>query len=114
MDEGNLTNQQISKKFVNQFDLVNYAIRLAENMIRTGRAPRVKVDVDNPVVQVLAEILEGKDKFEEIIVEEIIKEEVALREARVFSVNNKDKNKASSFKSGEFKSVEKKKSQMAY
>ena len=28
-----LTNEKIIKKFESQFDLVNYAIRLAENMI---------------------------------------------------------------------------------
>jgi len=74
MDKEDLTNEKISKKFVNQFDLVNYAIRLADNMIRSGRAPRVKVDVDNPVIQVLAEIEQGKDCFEEIA--EVIKPEI--------------------------------------
>ncbi len=95
-----LTNQEISKRFVNQFDLVNYAIKLTENMIRSGRAPRVKVDVDNPVVQVLAEIEAGKDKFEDIIVE-VKKEEFTVREEPKLNFNIKDKNKSSSLKNGE-------------
>lgn len=67
MDREELTNEKISKKFVSQFDLVNHAITLADNMIRSGRSPRVKVDVDNPVIQILAEIDQGKDYLEEIV-----------------------------------------------
>ncbi len=51
-----LTNESISKKFTNQFDLVNYAIKIAENLIRTGREPKVKIDSENKAMQVLAEI----------------------------------------------------------
>ena len=51
-----LTNESISKKFTNQFDLVNYAIKIAVNMIKTGREPRVKIDSENKAMQVLAEI----------------------------------------------------------
>ncbi|MEI8365665.1 MAG: hypothetical protein WCF65_04520 [Parachlamydiaceae bacterium] len=64
-----LTNEKIRKKFVNQFDLVNYAIRLAENMIITGRDPRVKIDSQNRALQVLSEILNNKDKFDDVFVE---------------------------------------------
>jgi DNA-directed RNA polymerase subunit omega len=62
----NFTNEKISKKFVSQFDLVNYAIRLAENMIRTGREPRVETEFQNRAIQILAEIYHDKDKFDEI------------------------------------------------
>lgn len=60
-----LTNEIISKRFVNQFDLVNYAISVAEEMIHVGRAPRVKTETENPALQVLEEIAAGKDIFEE-------------------------------------------------
>lgn len=63
-----LTNEKIRKKFASQFDLVNYAIRLAENMIQTGRDPRVKVDSHNRSMHVLTEIMSDKDRFDEIIV----------------------------------------------
>lgn len=66
-----LTNEKIRKKFASQFDLVNYAIRLAENMIQTGRDPRVKTDSQNRSLQVLCEIVNDKDRFDEIIIEEI-------------------------------------------
>lgn len=65
-----LTNEKIRKRFVNQFELVNYAIKLAENMIRTGRDPRVKVDSHNRSLQVIGEIASGKDYLDEIFEEE--------------------------------------------
>lgn len=61
-----LTNELFRQKFQSQFDLVRYAIRLAENMIRTGRGPRVKIDIENPAMEILAEIAAGKDHFDEI------------------------------------------------
>lgn len=61
-----LTNEKIIKKFVSQFDLVNYAIRLAENMIQTGRDPRVKVESQSRAMQILGEIALGKDTFDEL------------------------------------------------
>lgn len=63
-----ITTEILSKRFINQFDLVNYAIRLADNMIKSGRPPRVAVDNDNPAVQVLEEIETGKDQLDEIII----------------------------------------------
>lgn len=67
MEYKELTNEKIRKKFDNQFDLVNYAIRLAENMIHTGRDPRVKTDSYNRSLHVLSEILHDKDRFDEIM-----------------------------------------------
>ena len=66
-----LTNEKIRKKFISQFELVNYAIKLAENMIHTGRDPRVKIDSHNRSLQVLTEIINDKDRFDEIIVAEV-------------------------------------------
>jgi hypothetical protein len=68
MESSRLTNEQLAKKFnKSNFELVNYAIKLAENMIRTGRDARVKSDVQNRAMLVLEEIHEGKDHFDEII-----------------------------------------------
>ena len=36
-----LTNEKLLKRFNNQFELVRYAIQLAENTIRSGREPIV-------------------------------------------------------------------------
>lgn len=69
------TNEALKKKFKNQFELVSYAILLAENMILTGRESRVKTDYQNKAMQVLAEIAAGKDLFEPIIPVEQKKEE---------------------------------------
>lgn len=64
------TNEALRKKFKSQFELVSYAISLAENMIITGRDPRVKTDNQNRALQVLAEISAGKDIFEPVIPEQ--------------------------------------------
>jgi hypothetical protein len=61
-----LTNEEIRGKFKSSFDLVNYAIKLAENMIYTGRDARVKSEVQNRAMLILEEINEGKDQFDEI------------------------------------------------
>jgi len=67
-----LTNEKIIKKFKSQFELVNYAIKLAENMIRTGRDSRVKTESQNRAMQVLSEIAHNKDHFDDIP-EELVK-----------------------------------------
>lgn len=61
-----LTNEKVLGNFKSSFDLVNYAIRLAENMIHTGRGARVKSDIENRAILILEEIYQGKDKFDEI------------------------------------------------
>lgn len=63
-----LTNESLRGKFQSNFELVNYAIRLAENMVKTGRAPRIQTEVENPAVQILEEITAGKDRFDDIII----------------------------------------------
>lgn len=61
-----LTNEALSKKFKNQFDMVNYAIKLAENMIKSGREARVKTEFQNSALQIVVEIATGQDRFDEI------------------------------------------------
>lgn len=62
-----LTNETLGGKFKSQFMLVNYAIKLADNMIRSGRSPRVKKnDTQNPAALVLEEIVQGKDQLVDI------------------------------------------------
>lgn len=70
-----LTNEKVAKKFRNQFDLVNYAIRLAENMIRSGRESRVRTDSQNRAMQILGEIINDKDEFDEILDQPIFEDE---------------------------------------
>lgn len=85
-----LTNEKIRKKFVSQFELVNYAIKLAENMIQSGRDPRVKIESQNRSLQVLSEILNDKDRFDEII---FVEEEAPRQEyKRNDELNFKEKN----------------------
>lgn len=65
--KASLTNETIAKKFPSIFELVNYSIRLAENMIKTGRDPRVKSESNNKALLVIDEIAQNVDKFDEII-----------------------------------------------
>lgn len=74
--KSHLTNEEMKAKFKSSFELVNYAIRLAENMIKTGRAPRVKSEIQNPAMLVLEEIREGKDQFDDV------EEALALRQSQ--------------------------------
>jgi DNA-directed RNA polymerase subunit K/omega len=62
----NYTSDQLLKKFGSQFELVNYAIRLAENMIRSGKEPHLIGDAQNIALQVIAAIASNTDRFEEI------------------------------------------------
>ncbi len=64
-----LTSEYLTSKFINQFDIVNHAIKLAENMILSGRGARVRIDVIgmNPANIVLEEIAQGKDYLEEML-----------------------------------------------
>lgn len=69
MEHKAITNEALRKKFNNQFELVSYAISLAENMIQTGREPRVRTEMQNRALWVLAEIAAGKDHLEPVIIE---------------------------------------------
>lgn len=69
-----LTNEKVSKKFKSQFELVNYAIELAANMIHTGRDSRVKIDSQNRAMHVLTEIIQDKDRFDEIVPQGVVNE----------------------------------------
>lgn len=80
-----LTNEELRKKFKSQFELVNYSISLAENMIKSGRGPRIKTDTQNRALHVLDEIILGKDQFDEIAVEV---EEMIIVEAPVRDETN--------------------------
>lgn len=62
-----LTNETISKKFPNQFDLVGYAIKLAVQLIKSGRAPRIHPDSDNPAVIIIEEMEAGKDLLDDLV-----------------------------------------------
>ena len=61
-----LTNEDLLKRFTNQFDLVRYAIKLAENAIRSGREIDVDTDSQNLAFQILTEVSERKEKFQEL------------------------------------------------
>ena len=69
-----LTGERLRKRFTSQFDLVNYAIRVAENFIETGRDVTVKTGVANPAYNILEEIALRKEIFAEAKTEEPVAE----------------------------------------
>lgn len=60
-----LTTENLKKEFKNPFRLVNYAIDLAKDMIRSDRPCRVHTPIQNRAYQILLEIAEKKDYFEQ-------------------------------------------------
>ncbi len=62
----NLTNEALSKKFVSQFDLVNFAIHVAKDMIKSGRETRARKEIQNRAQQILEEITEDKVLLDDI------------------------------------------------
>lgn len=63
----NLTSEALCRKYSSHFEFVNHAIKLAENFIYSGRAPRVPTDESQSVPSIiLQEIVEGKDYFEDL------------------------------------------------
>ena len=61
-----LTNEHFRNMFSNQFELVNYAIRLAEHMIKSGREPFRLHDPKNLAIQILEIIESGKDRYKDL------------------------------------------------
>jgi len=61
-----LTNEPLRKKTTSSYELVNYAIRLAKNMIEVEREARVSAPgIINTSYLILEEIIQSKDAFEE-------------------------------------------------
>lgn len=65
-----LTNEKLKLRFKSQFDLVNYAIKLATEMIQSGRGPRVKTDIQNVALLILMELNAGRDQFDDYEIDE--------------------------------------------
>jgi len=59
-----LTNEHLLKRFKSQFEIVSYAIKRAQSMVNSGRAPVAAIDTHNAAYQVLCEISTGRDTFD--------------------------------------------------
>jgi hypothetical protein len=102
-----LTNEKLSGKFRSQFDLVNYSIKLAENMIKTGREGRGRRFTQNRSCQILEEIVEGVDKFDDV------SEYRSLHEPRENDRHSRDHGGMKFHDEGHSRPVEKKKARLA-
>lgn len=62
-----LTSETLNKRFKSSFDLVNYAISLATEMVTAGREPSLdESESGNIAMAVLDEIAEGRDRLKPI------------------------------------------------
>ncbi len=52
-----LTTEALVHSFKSQFDLVAQSIKIATNLVKTGRSVRVRTDVQNPAYNTLQEVL---------------------------------------------------------
>ena len=76
-----LTNEILQKRFKSQFDLVRYAIKLAVRKVELNKDATYP-DLENIATEVLDEIAEGSDSYDEELCdaeeveEEIVEEEL--------------------------------------
>jgi hypothetical protein len=61
-----LTNEHLKKQFTSSFELVNYAISQAKDMIKSDRPCRVSTPINNRAFQILLEIGDNKDHYQDI------------------------------------------------
>ena len=85
-----LTNELLSKRFANQFDLVRHAIRLAEQTIRRGGSLPTAGESENLAFQVLAAIAEDKEILQDAIPTISLAEEAEELLQKKMSKNTKE------------------------
>jgi hypothetical protein len=60
-----LTSEHLKKQFGSSFELVNYAIAQAKDMIKSDRPCRISTQIHNRAYQILLEIGENKDHYQD-------------------------------------------------
>lgn len=89
-----LTNEQLLKRFKNQFELVRYAIEVATGEIHASRDQFGLVDVDNVAYQALSDIAGGTE-----IIKPVVKQEPVFKPKKVEKEEKKEKkSKAKAFR----------------
>lgn len=89
-----LTNEQLLKRFKNQFELVRYAIEVATGEIHAARDHIGPVDADNVAFQALSDIAAGRE-----IIKPIVKQEPVIKPKKVEKEEKKEKkSKAKAFR----------------
>lgn len=85
--EEHLTIEGLSEIYDNRFELVNRAINLAVDKIRSGRSPRININCNNTPTVVLAEMRAGQS-FLDLIEEEGEEEADISFGKELFKVND--------------------------
>jgi|LakMenEpi03Aug12_release.lakeMendotaPanAssembly.Ray.scaffolds.fasta_scaffold01500_32 hypothetical protein len=103
MEKETLTNELIRKKCASQFELVNYAIRLAEYYIKSGKELE-NFYGKNPALQVISAINDKQETLREI--PEILEDEEEEDKGSFHSRNDEKENVPhSNMKTGEKKKL---------
>lgn len=76
-----LTTEPLSKRFQSPFDLVNYAVRIAEQALQTRRPSMLHHPVPNLAQQVLLEIVNDQDLYIDVAMQKAKNEQIAREEA---------------------------------
>jgi hypothetical protein len=82
-----LTNERLRNIFDNQFELVNYAIKLAEYFIKTGKEPFAYQTNQNLATKILRIVEGGKGRFRDLPDEKSFIDEI---ETALISTSNND------------------------
>lgn len=88
--EENLTNEVLTKRFANQFELVRYAITRVRNAIVSGREPQVRSETQNLSAKVLMEIGLGVDQYDDFEDEEEEEEEIIVVKEKAINFDDED------------------------
>lgn len=83
-----LTNERLRNMFENQFELVNYAIKLAEYFIKSGKEPFIYQTNQNLATKILRIIESGKDRYREMPDEKTFI--IEIENALVYTSNQED------------------------
>jgi hypothetical protein len=83
-----LTNERLRNVFDNQFELVNYAIKLAEYFIKSGKEPFAYQTNQNLATKILRIVESGKGRFRDLPDEKAFIDEIET--ALVYTSNEDD------------------------
>lgn len=92
------TNEKLSRRFKSNFELVNYAIHLAEDRIRAGRDLH-EISNENLVVSVVKDLVTGKETLfptlisKEKVVVEVFKAEPTHESSKLNDESSSEKPK---------------------
>lgn len=75
-----VTNELLTKRFPSQFELVRYAIQIAQAAVHSGNHPRDLSGCQNLAYQILSEIAENRDSQDSCYRKKDLTNEVVIKQ----------------------------------